>query len=262
MGAVDIKLQYLLIIYTLLIIPTIISIIYKLKIIKSMLIAVLRMTVQLTLVGLYLEFIFRYDNLWLNLAWVLIMITTAGVTVIRNANLKIRPFLPIIFIGLVTGSMAIVSLFILITIRPTPFYKASYLIPLTGMLLGNCLKGNIISLERFYYSIRKNETEYIGYLMMGATLKEAIIPYLREAIKPAIAPTISSMATLGLVSLPGMMTGQILGGSTPIVAIKYQIAIMIAILTVIIITTTLNILLSLKVAFNNYQVLRKDIFRE
>jgi putative ABC transport system permease protein len=76
-----------------------------------------------------------------------------------------------------------------------------------------------------------------------------------------MAPNLSTITPLGLVSLPGMMTGQILGGSPPIVAIKYQIAIMLAIFTAIAIATSLNLLFSLKIGFNEYDMLRKDMFR-
>ncbi|MGZ8152837.1 MAG: ABC transporter permease, partial [Methylovulum sp.] len=128
-----------------------------------------------------------------------------------------------------------------------------------GMILGNCLQGNVIALERFYSVLRKNEQEYLTFLQLGATRWEAVRPYYSEAIKAALSPTIAGMSTMGLVSLPGMMTGQILGGSEPWLAVKYQIAIMICIFTSTTIACVLNLKLSLRNAFNAYDVLKDEV---
>jgi putative ABC transport system permease protein len=95
--------------------------------------------------------------------------------------------------------------------------------------------------------------------VLGATRWEAVRPYFREAVKAAVNPTIASIATMGLVSLPGMMTGQILGGSDPSLAVKYQLAIMICIFTSTTLAAILNLTLSLKIAFNAFNVLKADV---
>ena len=128
------------------------------------------------------------------------------------------------------------------------------------MVLGNILRGNIISLERFYDSLLKRQDEYIYYISLGATLKEAIQPFMAEAVKAAINPFIATVATMGLVSLPGMMTGQILGGATPVVAIQYQVVILVAILIISVVSTFLVILFSLKISIDNLGRLKKGIF--
>ena len=261
METIDIKYSYMIVLYGILIVPVLIALLLKLGNVKNILFSVLRMTIQMTVMGLYLDYLFRFNNIFVNSGWVLLMITIANVTVNRNAGLRtVRLFFGVM-IGILVSAVFVISMFIFLSIQPDPFYDARYLIPITGMVVGNCMRANVISLERFYSSIRKNEKEFITYLLMGASLREAVLPYMREAIKPALAPQLSTIATLGLVSLPGMMTGQILGGSSPIVAIKYQIAIMIAIFTAITLSTVLNLFLSLNIAFNEYQILRKDIFR-
>jgi putative ABC transport system permease protein len=163
-------------------------------------------------------------------------------------------------VGVAGSTLFVSGWFILFSIKPDPLYDARYLIPIIGMVLGNCLRSNVLSLERFYSSIRKNEKEYMTYLLLGATLREAIRPYLKDAIKAAVAPSIATMATMGIVSLPGMMTGQILGGSLPATAIKYQIGIMICIFTAMVLAAFVNILLSLSVAFDEQQRLNLNIF--
>jgi len=106
---------------------------------------------------------------------------------------------------------------------------ARYVITIGGMLLGNVLNGDIIGLTAFYKGIEENRNRVNFDLSLGATRFQAIKPYLKDAITASIKPTVASMATIGLVALPGMMTGQILGGSVPMNAIMYQIAIMLAI---------------------------------
>ena len=171
-------------------------------------------------------------------------------------------FFPYTFTGLIAASVVAGFLYIVYTIKPVPWYDAPYLIPIMGMMLGNSMRANILSLERLYSSIRKNEKEFLTYLLMGATLTEAVTKYMREAIRPAFTPILATMTTLGLVSLPGMMTGQILGGTSPLIAIKYQIGVMMAIFAAIFISCFINVFLTMRVAFNDYQVLRKDIFKE
>jgi putative ABC transport system permease protein len=262
METVNISYSSMLILYLILIIPILISLSLKMGSTKSILVAVLRMTIQMGVLGLYLEYIFQLHNIWVNFGWVLFMIAIANFTINRNAGLKTKKFFPVIFIGMVLGAFFVIGVFIMIAIRPQPFYDARYIIPVSGMVIGNCMRANVIAFERFYSSIQKNEKEFLTYLLMGASLKEATLPYLREAVKPAMAPTIATISTLGLVSLPGMMTGQILGGSPPILAIKYQIGVMISIFTAILISTVVNLLISLKISFNEYLILRKDLFRK
>jgi putative ABC transport system permease protein len=130
------------------------------------------------------------------------------------------------------------------------------------MLLGNSLRGNIIGISSFYRNIRKDRKYYRYRLSLGATFSESIRPYLRESVQLALRPTIAAMATMGIVALPGMMTGVILGGASPEVAIKYQIMIMIAIVVSTILSVVLTILMTIRSCFTRYGILKDDIFAE
>jgi putative ABC transport system permease protein len=261
METINISYAAMLILYAVIVVPVLISVLLKLGTVKKILIAVLRMTIQLSAMGLYLDYLFRFNNVWVNFGWVIFMIAIANITIIRNTGLRtVRVFLTTM-LGVAISAFFVIAIFIFIAIKPEPLYDARYLIPISGMVIGNCMRANTIALERFFSSIKKNEKEFLTYLLLGAHLREAALPYIREAVRPALAPQLATMATLGLVSLPGMMTGQILGGSTPIVAIKYQIGIMIAIFTAITATTVLNLLMSLRTAFNDYSILRRDLFK-
>jgi putative ABC transport system permease protein len=256
----DLSIQAMLSMYAMMLVPLSVFFYLQLGLIRDTLFALFRMTAQLILVGLYLKYIFQLNNPFVSWLWVIIMLVVANVSILKKAGLKCRLFFWRALAGVAGSTLLVSGWFILTAIRPDPIYEARYLIPITGMILGNCLRSNVLSLERFYSSIQKNENEYMTYLMLGATQREAIRPYLRDAIKAAVNPSIATMATMGIVSLPGMMTGQILGGSMPMEAIKYQIGIMICIFTAMVLAAPLNILLSLSVAFDDHQQLKPEIF--
>jgi putative ABC transport system permease protein len=139
--------------------------------------------------------------------------------------------------------------------------EARYAIAIAGMLLGNSLGGAIIGIGDFYKSIKRDDKRYQYMLAAGATRFEALASYIRSGITRALKPVLANMATMGLVFLPGMMTGQILSVEDPLLAVKYQIAIVIAIFVCITITVALSVLLTVKMSFDEYGILRKDIFR-
>lgn len=259
---VDLTLSAVLSMYALMLVPLGIIFYLQLGMVRETVIALVRMTLQLVLVGLYLKYIFELNNPLLSMLWLAIMMVVANLSILGKAGLVTRLLFWRTLVGVALSTIFVSGWFMLIAIRPDPFYDARYLVPITGMILGNCLRSNVLSLERFYSGIRKNETEFTTYLMLGATLREAIRPYLRDAIKAAINPSVATMATMGIVSLPGMMTGQILGGAMPLTAIKYQIGIMVCIFTSMVIAALINLQLSLGVAFDEYQRLRPQIFRK
>lgn len=249
-------------VYLLLLIPLTIFYIFKITLIGESIVSVLRMTVQLLLVGLYLKFIFIANNIWLTLLWIAVMLVVANFSILGKTELKRALFFWRILFGLSISTLLVCCWFIAVVIGPEPLYDARYAVPIMGMVLGNCMRGNVLSLERFYSELRAREGEYMTYLYLGANLREAVVPFLRDAVRAAGNPSLASIATTGIVSLPGMMTGQILGGAPPMQAILYQIAIMICIYAAIILSAILNILLSLYIAFDDHLRLRQDIFIE
>ena len=232
----------------------------KLSINKRTIVSVVRMCVQLGFVGIYLKFLFRYNSPVLNSIYLLIMISIACQSIIRSSNLKTRKFFIPVFFALLIPFAIILFFFNGVVVKIDNLFEAKYIIPIGGMLLGNCLRSMIIGLNNFYTGIRKDEKIYLYSLSLFNDRIQALKPYFKESFLAAITPTIASMATIGLVALPGMMTGQILGGSMPTVAIKYQIAIMFSIFYTEYFSVILSVLFSLKVGFNRFDVLNKDIF--
>ncbi len=248
--------------YALMLIPVFALWYYKTGLVKDTLIATARMTVQLLLVGLYLEYIFKLNSIAVNIGWVVLMTVIASYTIVNRSNLKFKLFfIPVVLSGII--SIAITDAYFLgFVVKLDNVFDARYFIPVTGMLLGNTIKNVVIALDAFYKRIDDEENYYRRHLANGATKKEALLPFMRDALKTAFNPMIATTAIMGLISLPGMMTGQILGGSNPNVAVKYQIMLLITIFSSAVLNVILTIFFSNKFAFDDYGNLRKDIFRK
>ena len=138
-------------------------------------------------------------------------------------------------------------------VRYSPWYDPRYLIPLAGMIIGNSMNGASLAAERLASEMRERREEIETALSLGASGRQASEPAVRNAFRAALMPTINTMAAMGIVSLPGMMTGQILSGTEPMVAVRYQIAIMCAITGSVAITAFLIVLQGYRHYFNKAQ---------
>lgn len=256
----DISYTSLIFCFFLLAIPIIISQKIRLELERSTLEAVFRMLIQLFFAGIFLNFIFNLNNGLLNLTWVGLMIFFASYTAIKSADLNIKKLLTPIILAIAFSNIAVLLYVNKFVINLEDLLDARYLIPIAGMLLGNTLRGNVVGIGDFYNNIKRNENRYLYSLSLGAGIYEAALPYLRKSLKAAVKPTLANIASIGIVSLPGMMTGQILGGASPIVAIKYQIAIMIAIYASTLLSATLSILTSFRTAFDEYGLVNKELY--
>lgn len=260
MGPRDISLLSLALCLLLLAIPLGLSRYLRLGIARSILLSAARMGIQLFLMGIYLTWLFQLDNSLVNIAWMLVMVTAAAFTVIKNSDLNRKLFLLPVFASLLLSVAGMITYFNVAVLSLDRLFSAKYFLVIGGMLMGNSLRGNIIGLSGFYRELKQNRERYLYSLAAGATVFEAALPYIRHGLSSALRPTIGTMATMGLVFLPGMMTGQILGGSSPLTAIRYQIAIMVTIFTLAGITVTLSILFSIRSSFDTFGLLKKDVF--
>jgi putative ABC transport system permease protein len=262
MGPQEISNISLLFCLALLIIPISLSLFIKLKLIRETLFAVVRMSVQLFLMAFYLNFLFRWDNSLINVLWLFVMILVATFSVVKNSDLNRKIYLLPVFLSFAISVSFAILYFNMVVIRLQSIFDAKYFIVIGGMLLGNSMRGNIIGISNFYKELKRNEERYNYHLSLGATVMEGSMPYLRNSLIAALKPNIASMATMGIVFIPGMMTGQILGGSLPMTAIKYQIAIMITIFVIVSVTITLTTLFTIRSSFNDRGMLKPNIFRQ
>ncbi|MDJ0688141.1 MAG: iron export ABC transporter permease subunit FetB [Xenococcaceae cyanobacterium MO_188.B32] len=188
-----------------------------------------RSILQLLVVGYVLEIIFALNTFWSVLLILGVMTTIAAVVARNRISKKIRGLLPVVWLSLLASSALSVSYTILLIIQPSNWYEPQYLIPLGGMLLGNAMNGASLAGDRFTNAIKQNRLEVETHLCLGANPHQAITTYRQEAIRTGLIPTLNNMMVVGLVSLPGMFTGQVLAGSDPLNAASYQILILFAI---------------------------------
>ena len=195
---------------------------------RRVLVAALRGAVQLMLVGLVLKQLFAQANPVLIGLIVLVMWSVAGWEV--QSRQKRRYTGPwgygIGTLSLFLSSFSVTLLALLVIIQVEPWYQPRYLIPLLGMLLGNTMSGVAIALDQLTRQAWDARGCIEARLLLGATWEEAIADLRREALRSGLIPIVNAMAAAGLVSLPGMMTGQILAGSPPLEAAKYQLLIL------------------------------------
>ena len=261
MDTVDIPASSLAIAFLLFAVPVAISMRYRLALVRPLLYSTARMIVQLVLIGIFLKYLFIWNNPLVNAGWLTVMIVVAVFSAVKSSSMKLsKIFLPV-FVSFLTATLTVVFYLNTFVIPLDNVFDARYLIVLGGMLLGNSLRGNIVGISTFYKHLRTDSNHYLYVLSLGASRHEAILPYLRESIQLALKPTLASMATMGIVALPGMMTGVILGGASPEVAIKYQILIMVAIVVSTITSVVLTILLTERVCIDKFGVLRNGVFR-
>jgi putative ABC transport system permease protein len=243
-------------------IPIIILYYYRTGLNKPLAIAFLRMIIQLSLVGLYLEYIFDLNSTLVNIGWAVLMIFAAAYTIVERVELKMKYFFLPILIGIIAGILINGSIFAFILVGAGSFFDARYIIPIMGMLIGNSLNSAILGVRSFFKKLSSDVERYRYYLMCGATRNEALFQFISEAMQDAFSPTIASTATIGLIWLPGMMTGQILGGSDPITAIKFQIMIIITIFVGSVITLFISLNLSKRFVFDDYDMFDRGVYVE
>ncbi len=198
----------------------------KLDLEGQLILAAGRSLLQLLVVGYFLALVFALDNPLGVLAILAIMLTIATIVASNRIGQKLQGLFAIVWGSLFFSTG--IGLFYTITliIQPASWYQPQYLIPLAGMVLGNAMNGASLAGERLSSLIRQNRLEVETHLCLGATAKQAIARYQKEAIQVSLIPVLNQMMVVGLVSLPGMFTGQVLAGSEPLNAASYQILIL------------------------------------
>jgi putative ABC transport system permease protein len=202
-------------------------------------IATARTVIQLLVVGYVLAVIFALNNPLPVLGVLLVMLTIATVTARHRIGKKIPRLVPVVFASMFFSTALTLSYTNLLIIQPKTWYEPQYLIPLAGMVLGNAMNGAAIAGERLVSTISSSRLEIETHLSLGATPQQAVATYRKDAIRAGLIPTLNQMMIVGVVTLPGMITGQLLSGVDPRNAASYQILIMFMIASANLITTVL-----------------------
>ena len=231
-GAVALDIWKFALIYLLLII--VLAIMKKCQVnqTKLLVVASMRMTVQLVMAGLILTYIFENPHPVFTVTYIVAMTAFAVYRVLsKNWELNLR-FKLAIGISMVMSGVGVLLFFIMAVVGQSIF-NPQYVIPIAGMVMGNTMTGVNLGVKAFREGFDGQRSKIETLLNMGVTPQKILFPFVNRALEMAMLPTLNSMIGMGIVSLPGMMTGQMLSGTLPTTAILYQIAIMIALCTAV-----------------------------
>ncbi len=218
---------------------------------KQILLASFRMTIQLVLVGYVLTYVFENPNPFVTVLILLVMEAFAIFNIYSRVEKKLSKKLKIVIgLSMFSGTLVSILFFLFIVINIEPWFMPQYFIPISGMLIGNSMTGISLGAQGLITGIGDNKAVIENALMLGATPEKATKDIQNRSFYNAVLPTINSMIGMGIVFLPGMMTGQILAGAAPLTAIKYQIAIMMGILGSVTLTVYLMVKWGMKTFFN------------
>jgi len=200
----------------------------RLGVARSLAFAAARMVVQLLLVGLLLKSLFAIQSPWLTLLVALFMAGFAAREIWARQNRRLRGWKGLAIGGGAMGASVgvVVLMALVVLVQPAPWWSPRYALPLLGMIMGNAMTGISLALDTLHTALTREQRAIEAQLLLGANKWEAMRPFLRQAMRAGFMPSINGMAAIGVVSLPGMMTGQILSGVDPNEAVKYQLVVM------------------------------------
>ncbi|MEO1610334.1 MAG: ABC transporter permease [Pseudomonadota bacterium] len=207
------------------------SILLNLGLERQLLIAALRMFVQLLMVGLILKTVFALASPWLTALVAAVMVGFAGHEIQARQERRLTgQWSHSLGLGaMLIAGMTVTVFTLTVQINPTPWWSPQYALPLFGMILGNTMTGISLGLDTLHTALHRERAAIEARLLLGSTRWDAVLPVSRRALRNGFTPIINAMAATGIISLPGMMTGQILAGVDPQEAVNYQLLIMLAI---------------------------------
>jgi putative ABC transport system permease protein len=222
----------------------VVSMLLRLGVERRLAVAALRTVIQLGLLGLILERVFAVRNPLLVVGLLLLMTVFAAREAVARASRRYRGILADAWLTMAVTCFSVGAIVTQVVVGVDPWYEPQYVIPLLGMILGNSLTGISLCMERFMDHLEVRTAEIELRIAFGATRAEALAAPLRDAVRTGMVPIINSMAAAGIVSLPGMMTGQILAGSPPLQAVSYQIVVMFMIAAAVALGAMLVVILA------------------
>ena len=214
----------------------------RLGLARDFIIGAIRTIVQLLLVGYVLVYIFALARWYITVAALLLMTVVATFAAVGRQKVTRKKKVGgglhrITGVAMLLGSGFTLVYISTLVVRVHPWYDPRYMIPIFGMIVGSAMNGASIALERLAAEMEARKAEIEAYLALGATYQQATRQVVRQALRAALIPTVNALMVVGIVTLPGMMTGQILAGSSPLTAVRYQIVVVFMQTAAVAITT-------------------------
>lgn len=235
-----------------------ISLAWRLGLERMLAVAAGRAALQLTVLGLVLVPVFAIELAWPVVIWCTLMVVLAGREAIARTKRRHPGMLWSAMAAMALGGGGSALFATLVVLDVETWWTPRYLVPLVGMILGNILSGVSLGLDRVLASLEQQRDQVEGLLAFGATRTEATRDVARDAIRTGMIPILNTMSAVGLVSIPGMMTGQILGGTEPMQAARYQLMILFLIAGAVAVGTALAVAVALHVVVDDAHRLRVD----
>jgi putative ABC transport system permease protein len=230
-----------------LLILLIVSSYLKLDIERKIFVGIIRSSAQLLFLGYFLlNILFSLRSLPLIFLYLFIMIALAALESVSRQQRTYERHYWDAFRGCLLGGGTVGLYGTFVIFSPTPWWSPKVMIPTCGMIIGNSVSGPAVAVERLLSEVSEKSYELETRLSFGSTYYESVLPIVRTSILAALTPTLNQLAIMGLVSIPGMMTGQLLGGSPPLTAAEYQMAILYLIVATSSITTIISLSLAVK----------------
>ena len=225
---------------------------------RQLLLAAVRSVVQLTLLGLVLTWIFGTEDPRIVVLWMIAMAVLAGFEAVRRTTHRVRGLHALTIVVMLASSMAVTLYGTQVVLNVEPWYAPRYLIPILGMVLGNALNGIALGLETTLGGFLRERERVELLLAHGATPREAGRDVVRNAVRTGMIPILNAMIAAGVISIPGMMTGQILAGESPQSAAMVQMFILFCIAGGVALGTLGVVFGSSKLVFDDRMRLRVD----
>jgi putative ABC transport system permease protein len=257
-GAQPLEPRDLLIAAALVVVAGAISVGFGLGMHKRLAVAATRTVLQLTMVGYVLVYVFSADAPWLVMLSFGLMTFAASRAAVARSSRRFRGVYLSSFITLLITATLTTGVVTQVVIGVEPWYRPQYVIPLLGMVLGNSLTGISLCLDHLLETLDERRDRIECALALGATSWEAARGSLRDAVRRGMIPIINAMTVAGIVSLPGMMTGQILQGADPMSAVAYQIVVMFMLAAATALGGMITVLLVFRRLFNERHQLLSD----
>jgi putative ABC transport system permease protein len=257
---IDLSLSQVALAAALILVNAAISLALTLGMERRLLVAGARTVLQLALIGFVLDWVFAVRSPWIVVILATLMALVAGVAGVRRNHPRYRGIWLNSLVSMFASSWLVTGVALLAIVRVRPWYEPQYAIPLLGMVLGNTLNGISLGLDRLTEELSAGRDRVEALLAIGAERWEAAREPVRRAVRTGMIPIVNSMMIVGIVSIPGMMTGQLLAGVDPLNAVEYQIVIMFLIASGTALGTVGVVLLGYRRLFSgDHQFLHQEI---
>lgn len=257
----DLSLLDLAIVGLLIVVSLILAIVERLGLARDIVVSCVRAFVQLTLIGVVLGAVFNNAHP----AWIALILVVMVAVAVQAGGSRISARVPGLHLTLAVsiGAASIATLAFVIggVVRPDVWYEPQIVIPLAGMIVGNTMTASTLAVNHFVNELRNRQDDVEALLGLGATREQAVAEVVRSSIRASLIPSIAGMMVVGIVSLPGMMTGQILAGQAPDQAVRYQIVVQYMLMFAAIVTASVVVRLIQRRYFTDAHQLRRELLR-